>query len=63
MMKHYHYVRLFRKEISEIFFSDKLEPLRDGPFKIFIKPTEVTFKFLKQDEKTFHTNRNHLRSY
>ena len=38
----------------------KLKRLRNVPFEIFNKPTEVTHELLKQDEKTFHTYRNHL---
>ena len=38
-------------------FSDKLKPLRKGPFKIKIDPAEVTYELLTQDGKTFHAQR------
>ena len=41
-------------------FSDKLKPLRNGPFKKLNKPREVTHKLLTQDRKRFNTHRNLL---
>ena len=40
--------------------SDKLLPIRHGPYKIVNKPTEVTTEPLTEDSKTFYTHRNHL---
>ena len=42
-----------------VHFSDKLKKLREGPFKVFNKPTKVTHELLTQDGKTFQIHRNH----
>ena len=44
-------------------FSDKLKPLRNGPFEAFKKPRQVTYELLTQDGKAFHTQRNQLTPY
>ena len=44
---------LFYRSFKVVEFSGKLEPLRNGPFKILHKPTEVTYELLTQAGKTF----------
>ena len=43
--------------------SDKLKQLCDGHSKIVNMSTEITYEFLTQEEKTFHTHLTHLVSY
>ena len=44
-------------------FSDKLKPLRIGPFKIIIKNSDNTYEIVIQYGYTSHTHRNHLVPY
>ena len=41
-------------------FSDKLKPLRIGPYKIIDRLSDVTYELLSQDGSTVHVPRNHL---
>ena len=47
---------VFYRKFKAAHFCDKLKKVRNGPFNIIIKPTEVTYELLMQDRKTFHTN-------
>ena len=40
-------------------FSDKLEPLLIGPYKILERLSDVTYELLAQDGSTLHVHRNH----
>ena len=44
-------------------FSDKLKPLRIGPFKILNKISDITYEIVNQDGYTSHIHRNHLVPY
>ena len=44
-------------------FSDKLKPLRIGPYKIIDRLSDVTYELLAQDGSTKHVHRNHLIPY
>ena len=44
-------------------FSNKLKPLRIGPYKILKHLSEVTYELLSQDGSTFQTHRNHILPY
>ena len=41
-------------------FSDKLKPLRIGPFKIINKVSDITYEIVNQDGYTSHIHRNHF---
>ena len=45
-------------------FSEKLKPLRIGPYKILDRLSlDVTYELSSQDGSTFHIHRNHLVPY
>ena len=46
-----------------VHFSDKLKPLRIGPFKISNNFTDTTYEIVNQDGYTSHLHRNHLVPY
>ena len=53
-----------RRNFSQNNFSDKLKPLRIGPYKLVLdRRSDVTHELLSQDGSTFHTHRNHLIPY
>ena len=43
--------------------SKKLKPIREGPFQIIDKPTDVTYKFIDSKKKERVQNRNNLLPY
>ena len=45
---------------SHIHFSDKLKPLRIGPYKILDRLSDVTYELLSQDGFILTVHRNHL---
>ena len=47
---------VLHRKSKAVQFSDKLQPLRNGPFKLIKKPTGATYELLKQDGKTLHTH-------
>ena len=54
---------VLHKNFKPVKFSQKLKPLRIGPYKIIKNVSDVTYELLSQDGSTFHTHRNHLIPY
>ena len=54
---------VLKRNFSHIHFSDKLKPLRIGPYKILDRLSDVTYELLSQDGSTVHVRRNHLIPY
>ena len=51
-----------KRKFIHVQFSDKLKPLRIGPFKI-INTSDITLEIVNQDGYTSHIHRNHLVPY
>ena len=54
---------VLKRNFTHVHFSDKLKPLRIGPYKIFDRLSDVTYELLAQDGSTIHVHRNHLIPY
>ena len=54
---------VLKRNFTHVHFSDKLKPLRIGPYKIIDRLSEVTYELLAQDGSTKHVHRNHLIPY
>ena len=54
---------VLKRNSTHVHFSDKLKPLRIGPYKIIHRLSDVTYKLLAQDGSTIHVHRNHLIPY
>ena len=54
---------VLKRHFAHVHFSDKLEPLRIGPYKILDRLSDVTYELLAQDDSTLHVHRNHLIPY
>ena len=54
---------VLKRNFTHVHFSDKLKPLRIGPYKIIDRLSEVTYELLLQDGSTIHVHRNHLKPY
>ena len=54
---------VLKRNFLHVHFSDKLKPLRIGPFKIFNKISDITYEVVNQDGYTSHIHRNHLVPY
>ena len=54
---------VLKRNFPHVHFSDKLKPLRIGPFKIINKITDITYEIVNQDGYTSHIHRNHLVPY
>ena len=54
---------VLKKNFLHVHFSDKLKPLRIGPFKIINKLSDITYEIVNQDGYTSHIHRNHLIPY
>ena len=54
---------VFKRHFAHVHFSDKLKPLRIGPYKILDRLSDVTYELLAQDGSTLHVHRNHLITY
>ena len=54
---------VLKRNFTQFHFSDKLKPLRIGPYKIIDRLSDVTYKLLSQDGSTIHVHRNHLIPY
>ena len=52
-----------KRNFTHVHFSDKLKPLRIGPYKILDRLSDVTYALLAQDGSTVHVHRNHLIPY
>ena len=54
---------VLKRNFTHVHFSDKLKPLRIGPYKILDRLSDVTYALLAQDGSTVHVHRNHLIPY
>ena len=54
---------VLKRNFAHVHFSDKLKPLRIGPYKIIDRLSDVTYELLAQDGSTVHVHRNHLIPY
>ena len=54
---------VLKRNFLHVHFSDKLKPLRFGPFKIINKISDITYEIVNQDGYTSHIHRNHLIPY
>ena len=54
---------VLKRNFTHVHFSDKLKPLRIGPYKKLDRLSDVTYELLSQDGSTFHIHRNHLIPY
>ena len=52
-----------KRHFLHVHFSDKLKPLRIGPFKIINKISDITNEIVNQDGYTSQIHRNHLVPY
>ena len=51
---------VLKRNFTHVHFSDKLKPLRIGPYEIIDRLSDVTYALLAQDGSTIHVHRNHL---
>ena len=54
---------VLKRNFLHVYFSDKIKPLRIGPFKIINKISDITYEIFNQDGYTSHIHRNHLGPY
>ena len=54
---------VLKRHFAHIHFLDKVKPLRNGPYKILDRLSDVTYELLAQDGSTLHVHRNHLIHY
>ena len=54
---------VLKRNFTHVHFSDKLKPLRIGPYKIIDRLSDVTYELLSQDGSTIHVHRNHMIPY
>ena len=54
---------VLKLNFTHVHFSDKIKPLRIGPYKIIDRLSEVTYELLAQDGSTIHVHRNHILPY
>ena len=54
---------VLKRNFLHYHFSDKLKPLRIGPFNIINKNSDITNEIVNQDGYTSHIHRNHLVLY
>ena len=54
---------VLKRNFTHVHFSDKLKPLRIGPYKILDRLSDVTYELLAQDGSTIHVHRNHSIPY
>ena len=54
---------VLKRHFAHVHFSDKLKPLRIGPYKILDRLSDVTYELLAQDGSTLHVHRNHIIPY
>ena len=51
---------VLKRNFTHVHFSDKLKPLRIGPYKSIDRLSDVRYVLLAQDGSTMHVQRNHL---
>ena len=54
---------VLKRHFAQVYFSDKLKPLRIGPYKTLDRLSGVTYELLAQAGSTLHVHRNHLIPY
>ena len=54
---------VLKRNFLHVHFSDKLKPLRIGPFKIINKISDFTYEIVNQDDYTSHIHTNLLVPY
>ena len=54
---------VLKRNFTYVHFSDKLKPLRIGPYKIIDRLSDVTYELFSQDGSTVHVYRNHSIPY
>ena len=54
---------VLKRNFLHVHFSDKLKPLRIGPFKIINRISDITYEIVNQDGYTSHIHRSHLVPY
>ena len=54
---------VLKRNFTHAHFSDKLKPLRIGPYKILDRLSDRIYELLAQDGSTIHVHRNHLIPY
>ena len=54
---------VLKRNFTHVHFSDKLKPLRIGPYKILDRLSDVTYELLTQDGSTIHVHHNHMIPY
>ena len=54
---------VLKRNFTHVQFSDKLKPLRIGPYKNLDKLSDVTYELLAHDGSNLHVHRNHLIPY
>ena len=52
-----------KRNFTHVNFSDKLKPLRIGPYNFIDRLSDVTYELLAQDGTTIHVHRNHSIPY
>ena len=52
-----------KRNFSHVHFSDKLKPLRIGPYKILDRLSDIINELVSQDGSTVYIHRNHLIPY
>ena len=52
-----------KRNFTQVHFSDKLKPLRIGPYKFIDRLSDVTYELLAQEGSTIHVQGNHLIPY
>ena len=54
---------VLKRNFLHVHFSDKLKPLRFGPFKIINRIFDITYEIVNQNGYTSHIQRNYLVPY
>ena len=54
---------VLKRNFTHVLFSDKLKPLRIGPYKIIDSLSDVTYELLAQNGSTIYVHRYHLIPY
>ena len=54
---------VLKRNFTHVQFSDKIKPLRIGPYKIIDRLSDVTYELLAKDGFKIHVHRNHLIPY